>query len=199
MRSRKLTYVSLVAAFALAGTIATGSAASAADAAEDSDLTVHGQTDSISTRPLAGPIKSCSTSKWRYDSTSRAADKLMQFGPTQANRNRTGATANTTFTSQIGGTVTASFSGSTNVKGTVKIAEISGTFGVSASLSLTASLGNSTTIKVPTGKTGYGAYGVWQVVVKGKEIRTLAPACALQSRAANVRAPFRVGWDTWVR
>ncbi len=155
--------------------------------------------DTSSLTALSVPIKGCSTSKWRYDSTSRGARKLTQIGPTQANRNRTGKSMRVTLTSDVGGTVNAQFSGATNVKGSVKVAEISAEFGVSAGLSVTASVGNSVTFTVPAGKTGYGDYGVWSLPVRGKEYRTLGPDCTIQSRATSTLAPFRVGWDVTVK
>ncbi|CAI9391461.1 hypothetical protein [Microbacterium sp. T2.11-28] len=155
--------------------------------------------ESASLTALSVPIKGCSTSAWRYDSTSRGTRTLTQIGPTQANRNRTAKSMRVTLTSDVGGTVNAQFSGATNVKGSVKVAEISAEFGVSAGLSVTASVGNSVTFTVPSGKTGYGDYGVWSLPVRGKEYRTLGPDCTIQSRAASTLAPFRVGWDVTVK
>ena len=85
------------------------------------------------------------------------------------------------------------------MKGSVKLAEISGQFGISAQLSATASVGNSITFTVPSGKTGYGSYGVWSLPVRGKESRMIGPACEMQTRATMTTAPFRVGWDVSVR
>lgn len=103
------------------------------------------------------------------------------------------------LTSDFGGTVSASFSGATNVKGSVKLAEISGEFGVAVSLSVHASVGNTVTFAVPNGKASYGKYGVWSIPVRGKEYRVLAPTCTVQSRASNTLAPFMAGWDIEVR
>ena len=193
------------ACFSLAIALLVGTVASPATAVQESQTALSPTPDQHSAteegRPIlkGPPIKGCSTTPWKYDSTSRGVRKLTQFGPTQANRNRTGAKATVTLTSQVGGTVSATFSGSTHVKGSVKLAEISGEFGVSANLSVHASVGNSITFVVPSGKTGYGKYGGWSLPVRGKEYRFLAPACALQTRATSTLAPFRVGWDVEVK
>lgn len=149
-------------------------------------------------RPVIG-LKGCSTSAWKYRSTSRKSKQLRQFGPVYSHRNRTKEAATMTVTAQIGGTATATFSGSTNVKASAKLAEISGTFGIQASLSLTASIGQSVTTRVGPGKTGYAKYGVFSLPVKGTEQRVLAPDCRIQSRASATVAPFEVGWETWTK
>ena len=201
MKTKTLNCVILVAALSIGVLPPGASAAEPRPASSGSGAVGVTSKESSDERPpmTRPPIKGCSTTPWRYDSTSRGVRKLTQFGPTQANRNRTGAKAKVTLTSQLGGTVTAAFFGSTNVKGSVKLAEISGEFGISAGLSITASVGNSITFVVPSGKTGYGKYGVWSLPVLGKEYRFLAPACALQSRATKTVAPFRVGWDVYVK
>lgn len=149
-------------------------------------------------RPVIG-IKGCGTSAWKYRSSSRSSKKLTQFGPVYSHRNRSNNAASMTVTAQVGGTATATFSGSTNVKASAKLAEISGTFGIQASVSLTASMGQSVTMKVGPRKTGYARYGIFSLPVKGTEQRVLAPDCTIQSRPSTTVAPFEVGWETWTK
>lgn len=147
MTNRKNAILGTMAACAL---LLSAAPAWASSAPIERVVTTGAGTSSLTA--LSIPIKGCSTSKWKYDSTSRGARKLTQIGPTQANRNRTSKSMRVTLTSDVGGTVSAQFSGSTNVRGSVKVAEISAEFGVSAGLSVTATVGNSVTFTVPSRK-----------------------------------------------
>lgn len=137
-------------------------------------------------------------SGWRYQALQRTSSSLVKIGPTHSSRNGTGSSASMTLTSTVSGTVGAAWTGSTNVSGSVKLASISGTFGINAQASVTATVGNSITITVPAGKTGNGDYGIWKTYVTGKEVYYLNNCTSGASSATNVWAPYRVGWNTWI-
>ncbi len=67
---------------------------------------------------------------------------------------------------------------------------------VSVSTSVTASIGNTTTITIPPGETGYGDYGVFVQLASG---HLYGPNCG-QDYGAHVtsRIPIRAGWCVWV-
>jgi hypothetical protein len=89
-------------------------------------------------------------------------------------------------------------SGSQNIGVSVKIASISATYGISASASMSTTLGNSIAITVPAHKTGNGDYGVWRAYVSGVE-RWYTTTCAItQTKSTTVYSPYRRGWNTWI-
>lgn len=126
------------------------------------------------------------------------SNSLIKVGPTYSNYNGTGSSASMTLTNSVSGTVSVTYSGSSNVSGSVKLVTLGATFGISAQASITATVGNSITITVPAGKTGNGDYGVWRAYVTGKEVYYLNNCTSGGSSASNVWAPYRVAWNTWI-
>lgn len=174
---RRAAFAAGIAAIALGATIPlTG--ASAATAAE------------------VAPTGACEAG-WYFNPTSRSTDTFAPVGPQQANPNGTGSASQDTFTASVSGTVSVEVSGSVNVGVDAKVASIGAEYGISAAASVTAEMGNSTTITVPAGQTGFAQYGVHQAVVQGVE-QYRTPACTVTStRQTTVVAPYGVGWSTW--
>ncbi|WZH38943.1 MAG: hypothetical protein PIR02_09785 [Microbacterium enclense] len=135
--------------------------------------------------------------QWLFSPSSQSGESLVSVGPPQSNYNGTGATSTSVFTAEVSGTVEATVSGSANVGVDAKLANISATYGTSVSASLTASLGNQTSIEVPPGQTGNGQYGIYTVTVTGTET-LYGPSCeVVESRSTTITSPTRVGWNTW--
>lgn len=139
----------LAAGFVLAAVFAGGVAPATAAESTPQGVSSADDTDA-SARCTAG---------WRYQPTARTSNTLTKIGPTHSSHNGTGAAATMTLTSTVSGTVSASWTGSANVSGSVKLVSISGTYSINAQASVTATVGNSISITVPAGKTGNGDYG----------------------------------------
>jgi len=143
-------------------------------------------------------INSLCQAGWTYRSTGRGNDVHFKIGPTQANYNGTSTVMQSTFWAQATATVSASFSGGASVSIPIKVAEIKAKYGIAASVSITATLGTSITISVPSKKTGNADYGVFRAYTTGVE-EYVTNACAVtQSKSVTGYTPYKVGFLTWV-
>lgn len=134
---------------------------------------------------------------WYYSPTGRGADTHSKIGPTQSDYNGTASNATVTFTATTSGTVSTSVSGGTNVGLSVKVASISSNYGISASASMSVTVGNQIQIIVPPGHSGNGDWGAWRAYVTGIE-RYYSSTCAVtSSHSTTVYSPYKRGWRTW--
>ncbi|MFJ1752754.1 hypothetical protein [Kitasatospora sp. NPDC088134] len=86
----------------------------------------------------------------------------------------------------------------TTVDSSLLVAGASTSLGISLSVSLTAPLGNSTTITVPAGRTGYAEYGVWRKKTSGTYWKILTNCTTQNYTGTTAWSPWYVGWNTWV-
>ncbi|WP_426516823.1 hypothetical protein ACPPVQ_18970 [Diaminobutyricibacter sp. McL0618] len=143
------------------------------------------------------PLGACSAGYY-YRSTGRGADTFGAVGTQQSDYNGTATPAIVTFTSKTSGTVSATYSGSTNVALSVEIASISSTYGISASVSKTVTLGNSIQFTVPAHKTGNGTYGAYKAYVTGVEEWWTNTCVVTSSYSKTIYSPYKVGWNIWI-
>lgn len=156
-----------------------------------------GAADAHATGEEPTPRGACDAG-WYFSTTSRGADTHSRIGVTQSNYNGTTSTATSTFTAQATGTVSATVSGGANVSLSAKVASIGATYGISAQVSLSVTLGNSTTVSVAPGKTANANYGAWRAYVTGTEKYRTTSCTVTSTRTTTVYSPYRIGWYTWV-
>jgi hypothetical protein len=110
-------------------------------------------------------------------------------GPTQSNHNGTSHSATSTFTATVSGTVSIAW----NVSGSLKVDRLVAggelATGVNLSASLTASLGNSISVRTPARKTTTATYGVWRKKTKGDY-----HVCGEKKKKVIAWTPWRAGW-----
>jgi hypothetical protein len=139
------------------------------------------------------------TPGWYYDVTLQFPNTLAQVGPTQIVYNGTGSTITETLTSNVGGTVTLTVTGGGEVNIGAILAGVKASASVAVAASVTASIGNSTAISVPSHHYGNGQYGVFEVHTYGHYYFENS-ACKIQQDEGTVEAytPFGVGWNTYI-
>lgn len=135
---------------------------------------------------------------WYYRVISRGADTHSQVGPTQSDYNGTGSAALVTLTAQMSGSVSATFSGSTNVGASIKLAEIHTTYGINVQSTITVTIGNQIQISVPSHMTGNGNYGAWRAHTTGVEEWYTSTCSVTSSAGTSEYSPYKVGWNTWI-
>jgi hypothetical protein len=135
---------------------------------------------------------------WAYTDLTRYANTIATVGPTQSDYNGTGSAASATFSATTSGTISLSASSSAKVSAGVIITNVELTFGISVTTSLTATVGNSITISIPSHKTGYAAYGVWEVVTYGHYyyINSICQT-TINDGYIDTYSPSYVGWRVW--
>ncbi|MFG2382107.1 hypothetical protein [Streptomyces avermitilis] len=132
-----------------------------------------------------------------YTPSSKGKDYQKGVGAAQANTNKTGHMATSTFTAEVTGTVGVSISGSLTTSVSIMIAKIETKYDVSLSASLTTKLGNSTTVHTPTNRTTHARYGVYRLKATGTSYR-LTAYCQTSPKVTVVSyTPDFVGWYTW--
>lgn len=155
-------------------------------------------TDSVTTASSPPSTDSLCSAGWYFRNTGRGANSHSKVGNTQSNYNGTGSSALMTLTATTSGTASTTVSGSQNIGLSVEVASIANTYGISATVSKTVTLGNQFQITVPAYKTGNGNYGAWRAYTTGVEEYNTA-ACAVTSTVNKTfYTPYQVGWNTWI-
>jgi hypothetical protein len=134
---------------------------------------------------------------WSFDVLRNYGNVHTQVGPAQYNRNDTGSTASTTFTSQVAGTVGITVTGSTEVNGGIFVASVKSSLNIALTASATVTVGNSITAKVPPRSGVYASYGVWRLKVDGHNYYTRSNCTETNSTNPTVFGPRYVGWRIW--
>jgi len=122
---------------------------------------------------------------------------MSPVGASQANFNGTNTTLANHFTSQVTGTVTFTATASVSVSGGVVDAAIQGTFGITTSLALTATIGNEITFDSAPRTTAHAEFGVWRLKTTGTYTK-VQPQCTTLNYATTAYSPRYVGWYTWI-
>jgi hypothetical protein len=124
-------------------------------------------------------------------------DVMSPVGAAQANYNGTNSTQINRFSSQVSGTITFTATASVSVSGGVVDAAIQGTFGITTSLSLTATIGNEVTFNSAPRTTAHAEFGVWRLKTTGTYSK-VQPTCTTLNYATTAYSPHYVGWYTWI-
>ncbi|MFI5534493.1 hypothetical protein ACIA8O_38760 [Kitasatospora sp. NPDC051853] len=169
----------LLAAATTATTLLSAPAALAADAGDATEDGVY-----------------CKYEEW-YDNISNQGKVMAAVGPSQANYNGTSRDATSTFAAQVSGTVSATFSSSLTGEINGLVTKASATVGVQLQTSMTASLGNSTTVTAGPGQTAHATYGVWRLQTYGT-FHIVRQDCTSSTAGMTLWSPWYVGWNTWV-
>jgi len=165
---------------------------------------------STGTKPQLGPIGSkhlhvvgpnsyyCDPS-WIYDNVSDKGRQLIPTTVVYGDYNGTANNATASFSAITAGTVTLTSSIGGSVDASAIIAGVNYTFGISVSVSLYASVGNTISITVPPYKTGFGQHGVWRKIAYG-HYYYLASNCHISTDDGYITSysPWYVGWNTWI-
>jgi hypothetical protein len=132
-----------------------------------------------------------------YTPSSKGKDYIKGVGAAQANTNKTGHTAKSTFTSEVSGTVGVSISGALSVSVEIMITKLEAKFDVSLSASLTARLGNSMVVETPNNRTTHATYGVYRLKTTGTSYH-IDTNCRTSPKSTVVSyTPDYVGWYVW--
>ncbi|MFF3617285.1 hypothetical protein [Streptomyces sp. NPDC002580] len=143
--------------------------------------------------PAAGD---CDERRW-FKPASLNGKYHKGVGPSQANYNGSHEKEDMVFTSEVSGTVGASFTGQITTKVSSVLAEVSTQYSVTLQASMTAKLGNVVHVKaVPPHKTVYAQYGVWRRKFTGTAYYQ-HHTCYLTKTHVTGYGPMHVGWYTW--
>lgn len=151
---------------------------------------------SVASTSDATPYGACSAG-WKYRSTGRGADTHFKVGATQSNFNGTSGTASSTFSAKVSGTASVTVSGGANVGVSAKLASVQATYGLAVKASMTASLGNSITVSIPSKRTVNADYGAWRAYTTGFEEYYTANCAVTQRKSVTMYSPYKIGWRTW--
>jgi len=130
-----------------------------------------------------------------YDHVTDQGQRLVVTDHRQ-NGNNTGQDATTTLTAEKSATVTVSADAGVDADLGAIVEGVKVQLQVTVSKSVTASIGDSTTITIPDGKTGYGDYGVFVELASG---HLYSPNCGVEYGSHVLsRTPIAEGWCVWV-
>ncbi|WP_369043731.1 hypothetical protein [Streptomyces sp. Midd1] len=132
-----------------------------------------------------------------YTPSSKGKNYQKAVGASQANTNKSGHTAKSTFVAESTGTVGVSFSGSLSTSVSVMIAKIETKYDVTLSASLTAKLGNSISVDTPNKKTTHATYGVYRLKATGTSYHINTNCKASPKSTVVSYTPHWVGWYLW--
>ena len=132
-----------------------------------------------------------------YGNIVKHGDVMSPVGAAQANYNGTHTTLLSRFTSQVTGTITFTATASVSVSGGVVDAAIAGTFGITTSLALTATIGNELSFSSTPRTTAHAQFGVWRLETTGTYPK-VQRTCTTLNYATTAFSPHYVGWYTWI-
>lgn len=135
---------------------------------------------------------------WYYRTVSRATDPHFKIGFTHSNYNGTGSNMSSTFGAQSTGSVSVTLSGGTEVSLGVILADIAAKYHIDVVPTISVTLGNSTTITIPSKKVGNADYGAWRAHTTGVNEYFTSNCKVTKTKNIMTYSPYRVGWRTWI-